>query len=639
MIHKYFRILPIFILIVFEVGLSAASSGARPVPVHSLESFASSRSLSFELLPAPAGESSADELFEQWDEGGSLAPHLDNLSLGYRTPQVMLRLVILNPDLQVQERWLSFSNPLLDRITIDTLDTGGRRTTLRTGEHWRGAAGSEPVILPAVRLALPPGATRVVIRIETQAALVTQVALYDRAGFQRALDFHAFKAGVVIACQLAAAIVAAIVAVLMRSHLWRAFALFTAGTALVFIHLFGYLSWGANAVVAAWADRVGALAFAVALVAGAEFTARAIGIHATRPRLFNRSIAGVILLMVSAVVPLAQGWVAQTIEALLGFALVLALVMLYALTHRGLYRRPIGRFLAGGLALYLVVSMVRVLCHLGYLPSVWWTEGLHELASILYLALIFTGMGLQSRAVLAERDRLSGQLDAERNSRRAERDFLAMLSHELRTPLATIEATASVLRDVGDQDRAAQRTRLDKIGRAVGRIRELFDRHLVGTRLRDDWYLPRFASLDLVEVLTDVVQDRYRDRRDAHLAMQFGAPSVKLRGDRNLIAMAVGNLIDNALSYGPAGAPVAVSLEQMGDAWRVVVEDRGQPLPEFDAARIFEPYVRGTTATGKPGDGLGLFVVRKVAEAHEGRVGIEPAARGGNRFWFEIGRL
>jgi signal transduction histidine kinase len=324
---------------------------------------------------------------------------------------------------------------------------------------------------------------------------------------------------------------------------------------------------------------------------------------------------------------------------LLWFALFASLVMLYILTVPRLRPRPVGRFLLGGLALYLVFTMIRVFRHLGYLPSAWWTEELHELASIVYLALIFTGIGLQSRVVLAERDRLSGQLDAERKSRLAERDFLAMLSHELRTPLATIEATTSVLRELGTMDRVAQRSRFDKIQRALARIRQLFDRHLMGGRLRDDWYLPSFAPLDLVRLVSDVVEDRHRDRRDVHLKIRFASPSVEVRGDPDLIAMALGNLIDNAISYGPPGAPVAVSLEPFGEGWRIAVDDLGSSLPAAEAGRIFEPYVRGATATGKPGDGLGLFVVRKVAEAHQGTAGVERSPAGGNRFWFEIGRL
>jgi signal transduction histidine kinase len=545
----------------------------------------------------------------------------------------------LNPQKQAQELWLTFSNPLLDRITVHLHDADGQLRTFKTGEHWRGEAGSEPVIVPSVRLTLAPGETRVLIRLEADASMATRVALLDRASLQRMLDLHALKAAVVVACQLVAAIAALIVAVLMRSRLWRSFAIFTVGNGVVFAHLFGYLSWWFDAGGSYWPDRLGALAFTVALVAGVEFTARAIGLHATRPVLFTRSMMGLIAFAMCALLPVSLGRTALSIEALLGLALIASVVMLYALTTRALHRRKVGPFLTAGLVLYLGFLMARVLRHLGYLPSVWWTEALHEFASIVYLALIFTGMGLQSRAVLAERDRLAGQLDAERKNRLAERDFLAMLSHELRTPLATIEATASVLRELDHLDSSARRSRFEKIERAVNRIRQLFDRHLIGARLRDDWYLPRFARTDLVKLLTELVEERYRDRRDAHLRLDFASPRVEIQADRNLIAMAVGNLIDNALNYGPSEGPVSVSLEPFEEYWRIEVHDEGGPIPEAEALRIFEPYVRGVTASGKPGDGLGLFVVRKVAEAHQGKAGVEAAPEGGNRFWFTIGRL
>ena len=195
-----------------------------------------------------------------------------------------------------------------------------------------------------------------------------------------------------------------------------------------FAHLFGYPAWWFDAGGSYLPDRLGAIAFTGALVAGVEFTARAIGLHATQPVLFTRSIMGLIVLAMCALLPVSLCRTALSIEALLGLALIASVVMWYALTTRALHRRKAGPILTAGLVLYLGFLMARVLRHRGYLPSVWWAEALHEFASIVYLALIFTGVGLQSRAILAERDLLAGQLDAERKSRLAELDFLAMLS-------------------------------------------------------------------------------------------------------------------------------------------------------------------------------------------------------------------
>ena len=333
-----------------QMGVLLPGVSAQPVPAQVLTSDSSERWLVFEILEQ--ADLDPEYLFTQWGEPAS-GPAVDNLSEGYRRPVLWLRLALVNPETQVQERWLTFTNPLLDRITVEQRDADGQRRTYRTGEHWRGEAGSEPVILSSVRLALAPGETRVLIRVETEAAMATRVALLYRASFQRVLDLHALKAAVVVACQLVAAIAALIVAVLMRSRLWRAFAIFAVGNGVVFAHLFGYLSWWFDAGGSDWPDRLGAIAFAVALVAGVEFTARAIGLYATRPVLFTRSMMDLIVLALCALLAVSLGWTALSIEALLGLALIASAVMLYALTARTLHRRKVGPFLTAGIVLHL----------------------------------------------------------------------------------------------------------------------------------------------------------------------------------------------------------------------------------------------------------------------------------------------
>ena len=103
----------------------------------------------------------------------------------------------------------------------------------------------------------------------------------------------------------------------------------------------------------------------------------------------------------------------------------------------------------------------------------------------------------------------------------------------------------------------------------------------------------------------------------------------------------VTNLVENALKYAPGG-PIVLRAGPAGagPAVRVEVEDRGPGVPPEERARVWDTFYRGarvTAAAGPvPGSGIGLAVVKALAQAHGGRVGVEGAAGGGARFWFEL---
>ena len=93
------------------------------------------------------------------------------------------------------------------------------------------------------------------------------------------------------------------------------------------------------------------------------------------------------------------------------------------------------------------------------------------------------------------------------------------------------------------------------------------------------------------------------------------------------------NLISNAMKYSPAGSPVEVALEPTRGNVVLRVSDRGPGVPQPDRVRVFEPFQRaGLSKDAVPGVGLGLFVVRRIVEAHGGEIAIEDTPGGGAAF-------
>jgi two-component system sensor histidine kinase MprB len=209
-------------------------------------------------------------------------------------------------------------------------------------------------------------------------------------------------------------------------------------------------------------------------------------------------------------------------------------------------------------------------------------------------------------------------------SRDAQRQLVADASHELRTPLTSIRANVELLeraRDMAPAERAdvlaSVRGQLQDLTILVG---DLVDLARPGERAHEP---PEDLRLD--ELVDDAVQ---RARRHAP-ATEFTitAEPCTVSGSRARLARAVGNLLDNAVKWGPAGTPVEVSVT----AGEVVVRDHGPGIAQDDLPHVFDRFYRAPAARGLPGSGLGLAIVKHVADAHGGTVIAEPAPGGGTR--------
>jgi signal transduction histidine kinase len=108
------------------------------------------------------------------------------------------------------------------------------------------------------------------------------------------------------------------------------------------------------------------------------------------------------------------------------------------------------------------------------------------------------------------------------------------------------------------------------------------------------------------------------------------APPIRVRPEslRHIVL----NLLDNAVKYGPTDQTVRVSVARENGSVAIAVSDEGPGIPESERERIWRPFARGAAAADKGGSGIGLTIVRQVAEARGGTVRVESTASGGARF-------
>ena len=125
--------------------------------------------------------------------------------------------------------------------------------------------------------------------------------------------------------------------------------------------------------------------------------------------------------------------------------------------------------------------------------------------------------------------------------------------------------------------------------------------------------------------------------RDARVDID---PMPVVEGDPALLTGVFGNLLSNALKYGPRiGGEIRVSADRSDAGWTFAVESPGPAIPESDRERIFEPWERGAGERRARGVGLGLAIVRQIVERHGGRGRRHVADRRANRFFFTLPSL
>lgn len=221
--------------------------------------------------------------------------------------------------------------------------------------------------------------------------------------------------------------------------------------------------------------------------------------------------------------------------------------------------------------------------------------------------------------------------------RRAEavrRDFVANVSHELRTPLASLRAMAETLQEGGLENRELAERFLGQMLQEIERMSRLVNDLLDLSALEAGVVRLRQEELEAREVLETVAQ------RHAHVAAQRGVSLVvrtgnqRLRGDRDRLEQALGNLIDNALKHTPPGGRVELGVEVRGGEVHLVVEDTGPGVPPEHLPRVFERFYRVDASRSREagGTGLGLAIVKHIALAHGGRVEACNRPEGGARF-------
>lgn len=227
---------------------------------------------------------------------------------------------------------------------------------------------------------------------------------------------------------------------------------------------------------------------------------------------------------------------------------------------------------------------------------------------------------------------------------RLKNEFVSTVSHELRTPLTSIRGALglSLSGKLGELPAKAKQM-LELADRNSERLSLLINDLLDLEKIESGSLDFDLTDTDLVEVVRNALESNegYASRYTVSLALSAAPAAARVLADGHRLAQTMANLLSNAIKYSPAGGTVEVTIEEVAEAFRVAVRDRGEGIPESFRAQIFGRFAQAdaTDSRERGGTGLGLSITKAIVERHGGAIGFESTLGVGTTFFFSIPKL
>lgn len=220
------------------------------------------------------------------------------------------------------------------------------------------------------------------------------------------------------------------------------------------------------------------------------------------------------------------------------------------------------------------------------------------------------------------------------------KDFVANASHELKTPITIIRGFAETLQDAPELPYEMVSDILDKIVRSCSRMDTLVRNLLM---LSDIEHLPLLHSVpcDLIALIEECIRITQSMHPEVHFMVQKKTDRSLVRGEASLLELAIGNILENGVKYSSAPAQITIRIQNKQEEVEVQIQDCGMGIPAADIDHIFERFYTVNKAHSRRlgGAGLGLSLVKKIIDKHEGAIQVSSVLHQGSTFTLILPRL
>jgi two-component system sensor histidine kinase VicK len=231
-------------------------------------------------------------------------------------------------------------------------------------------------------------------------------------------------------------------------------------------------------------------------------------------------------------------------------------------------------------------------------------------------------------------------VSSEARAQQSRSEFVAHLAHELKNPLHTLAMYAEALQDEGDKPEEFQLEAVNVISDEVERLARLINNLLSMTQIEMGTLQLDRQRIKLVDLVRDTTETMERSARGRELTFEMDLPNdvIPVHVDKDLLRIAVNNLLTNAIKYTDPGGTINVSVSESDEAVSICVADTGIGIAEDDQAQIFQKFFRagGDDMKSRSGHGLGLPLARDIVEMHHGSIRVESEPGQGSRFTIDL---
>ena len=607
------------------------------------------------------------------DDGGQLGiqqvaasrafkPLVGELNVGFTQAAVWLRVEVARSQSAPNNWLLEITNPLHDDLRLYTQAANGSFAERRAGDHLPRERLEMDYRHAVFHLRLDSEAPQTLwLRLQSHNLISAQVLLWQAEAFHEAVRTESLSYGLFFGVYFTILIFHLFFWRWTRESVSGWYALYVASNCLIALLWAGYLQqyshWSGTLTDALMGSLLCNSIWIATMVAVRQMELDRVLPRTGRALVISSALLSALFIALTLTVGYSAGVLPARL-VVLGWA-----PMLTALATRLWWRgHAPARFFVLAFGILIAGGVLRYLRLLGKMEPSFLTDYSYEVGSIinmLVMSLAITGrynamkheklaaqaalnssleVQVQERTVLLvdEIDRrealeidLRRALVMEQLAVQQQRDFVAMVSHEFRTPLAIINTSVHHVAQSLDTSQDKSLSRCGNIKQASRRMSDLMDEYLSLDRIEGTTQTLNLAPCDISEVVAGVVAEW-----PSHL-IELTATAVppSLQCDWKLLQVALRNLISNGLRHSPPDHPLRLWVRgQPGGGVSIEINDTGSGIPEDELARVFQKYFRGRGALDKPGAGLGLYLVERIAQMHGGLVTVQSTPDRGSRF-------
>lgn len=577
-----------------------------------------------------SGSLGIDEV-KQRMAAGEFSPLKGNLGLGYTSDVVWLAVTLTAPQNEKSEWILVVEPPTLNYIDFFKVDGLGVERQ-QSGDRLPFSQRSSNQRTHDFRFTVEgPGETQIFLRIDSpQAAAV--LTLWSPKGLEQQALFENFVFGIYFGGFAIIFLYNLMLALSLRSRRYWLYCCVVATHTVLWFTYDGFVGLYFLPEQPGAANTLLVVVVAMTLLAGNYFYADAMGLH-QKVGLLQMLLRGCYLVLLltalESVLGVGQVLLPWSLGANVLVTILLALKAIKIMAPNG---DPRARVFAISYLVYFPLSTATVLANLSVLPTSELTLYLSQVAQFVHVLTLHFVMFYDLRRTEVSKEQAERAFllaDAERIREHEinleQQQMLEVISHEVRTPIAVIRSAVESLAliDKDAVDSGMRTKRYARIAAAVSRIKSLVSTVELGQEgLGQVRSQPQLQPVDLVPLIKESIAFLTDSPEDLKMTLPSNLPQVV--GDREMLKVAIENLIGNALKHRDPAAPVCINLSVLQDSCgtpssvMLSVCNRVLVTTQDMTTRMFEKYVRLNESSGVPGLGLGLNLARRIAVLHEG---------------------